>query len=483
MADDFDPAAYLAQKTGQPLPPQGEPGQTPAFDPASYIKDNPPPPPQTYPVYKGSILPFERNNQGQVSFAPFSAGPIGSFLEAAKLPQDVYTGAQKVAPGDPHFEDRAANFILNFGLRANPMVRSGELPIPGETVHTKYNPRDLSLAKSPSSEQLIKSGQNKMDAFENLPIQYNAPQMFGRVADQTAQQLVDAGIHPQHSPMLYRYIEMLRDNVARSNDPTATLSASPKNFVAIRNSLTKLFEKQGEDRQGIKIALDALDGALQNPVKGDVVAGPSFAATYAPELYARGRADYSAGKRAGGLEEIRDTADLSAAARDRNPAAAYRTKIAAHIADQDAIRGYTDAETKALLDVPLDTTKGRLLRKAGGLMGGGLGPTASIPAAAVTTGLQMMGVPPGAAATMGATTPAIGAALKGMAGQSTAELLNKAIEMQKRRSPLFMDMGRQDLSPVSLQRDAIANSLLRNAGRYIVPTPVKPVLEYDPNRA
>ena len=124
------------------------------------------------------------------------------------------------------------------------------------------------------------------------------------------------------------------------------------------------------------------------------------------------------------------------------------------------------------------------MRYAGNLLGGGggLGSVASAGTAATTA--AYLGLPPSIATGVGAATPALGAYLKLKAGKSTEQALDEAIDLTKRRSPLFLDMGRQDLVPDAVRgRDAIARALLRLETQGMQGLPVdKPVLEYDPNR-
>ena len=444
-----------------------------------------PPAPDPQTVYRGSILPMSRDSSGNVHFDPLGSGPIGAMREAFTLPGRVASGETKVDPSNPAFMGEAVNFAGAFGPTVNPMVRSGDRAIPG----IKMAPKDLSLAKVPSSPELLKRGGEQLDAFRDLPIKYD-PAAFGPLATQTEQALLDKGILRINSPQLYGFVDELRKGAAPN--PSGKLSAGPANLMAMRENLAGLFGKESEHQKGVGVAFDKLNNFIEKPPEGAVLAGsPAFLSAYGPELYSRGRANYAAGMRGSELEDIKKTADFRAASANSGANAdnSLRSRITSAVLNAKKMRGFTDDEVAALEAVPLGTTKNNIMRAAGNLMGGGGGLGSGAAAGIVGGTAGYLGLPPQLATGIGAATPAVGAYLKRAAGKGTEQALDEAIDMTKRRSPLFKDMGQQDLVPdVVRNRDAMARTLMR---MYSQPNglpmqqsiPVRqPVLEYDPNR-
>jgi hypothetical protein len=472
----FDPDEYLTP----PAPAAAAAAvATTGFDPDAYSRGAAPaaaPPP---PIYRGAILPFSRDKDG-VSFDPLGSGPIGALRQAFTLPGRVASGEVKVDPSNPNFVGETVNFAGSFGPSVNPMVRSGDRAIPGAAMA----PKDPALAVTPSSAELLKRGGEQLDAFRDLPLKYD-PRSFGNLAIQTEQDLLKHGVLRENSPQLYAFVDALKKNSAPTG---ATVHAEPANLMAMRENLAGLFGKQHEHQKGVGVAFEKLNDFIEKPPAGAVLAGsPSFLAAYGPELYARGRGNYAAGMRAGGLEDVKRTADFRAAAANSgaNTDNSLRSRIASVVLDAKKMRGFNAAEEAALEAVPLGDTKRNVMRYAGNLLGGGGGLGSVASSSAAGSAAAYLGLPPSLATGIGAATPALGAYLKRAAGKGTAEALDEAIDMTKRRSPLFMDMGRQDLVPdVVRGRDAMARALmqLQATGFSGLPTR-KPVLEYDPNRA
>jgi hypothetical protein len=467
----FDPDEFLAQ-----TPPATA---APGFDPDAFLAP-PGPPPAAPPVYRGALLPFSRDKDG-VSFDPLGSGPIGALRQAFTLPGRVMSGETKVNPADPNFIGETVNFAGSVGPSVNPMVRSGDRAIPGVAMR----PKDPSLAKVPSSDALLKSGGDKLEAFRNLPINYS-PEAFSTLAHQTEQELLNKGVFRINSPQLYGFLDELRKGAAPGAGPN--VSARPANLMAMRENLAGLFDSPTEHQKGVGVAFGKLNDWIEKPPKGAVLAGsPAFLEAYGPQLYAEGRGNYAAGMRASGLEDVKKTADFRAASANSgaNSDNSLRSRIASLVLNAKKTKGFSDPEIAALEAVPLGDTKRNAMRYAGNLLGGGGGLGSVAASGTAGTTAAYLGLPSSVATGIGAATPALGAYLKRAAGKSTEEALNEAIDMTKRRSPLFRDMGMQDLVPDTVSgRDAMARALMRleAAGFQGIPTN-KPVLEYDPNRA
>jgi hypothetical protein len=402
--------------------------------------------------------------------------------KAATLPGRVMSGETPFVAGDPGSTAEVMNLAGSFGPAVNPMVRSGDRAIAG----VKMAAKDPTLAKVPSSAELLKSGGNRLDQYRGMDIPYN-PQAIGALGTQIEQEILKKGVLPENSPQLYAFLNAIKQTNPKSGGPGATVSAGPANIMAMRENLASLFGKSGEHQKGVGVAFDKLNEFIEKPPAGAVVAGPSsspsFLSALGPETYATGRADYSAGKRIAGLEDIKRTADF----RDNATGAdSLRSRITAHILDARKTRGYTPEEKATLEAVPFDTTFASLKRKIGNVMaGGGSGGGTAASMGVAGTAADYLGLPRSVATGVGVATPFVGNWLKRSAGEGTEEALNKFIDMTARRSPLFRSMGRQDLvHDVAPSRDAIARQLMRTPQLLQgLPPEAPPVLPYDPNRA
>jgi len=241
-----------------------------------------PPAPLPKEEYRGAVLPLTRDTSGNVHFTPMTAGPIGSMLEAAQLPGRVKSGEVKVNPADPNFMGQVLGMAGTFNP-ANPMIRSGSGVIPGvkmaprevgagENVREGLNvlgigPGGRRRPQTPSEEALHTTGSGQHTAYRGMDIPYN-PAYMGTLATQIEQKLIDAGVHPQHAPGLYRTIRGLRDYVPRSGDPADIIHLRPSNLMGIRDAIKEHFSQGPQPRdsqRGVGIAYRAFDDFLERP--------------------------------------------------------------------------------------------------------------------------------------------------------------------------------------------------------------------------
>lgn len=426
-------------------------------------------------AYRGSILPLSRDERGIVQFDPFGAGPIGAARQAFTLPGRVASGETPMpASFDPAMADpraapiigEAMNFAGTYGP-ANPMVRSGDPAVPGVAMR----PKDMRLAPTPTGAELLERGGQQIDAYRNMPIAYN-PQHMGTLATQMEQALIKDGVFPEDAKGLYTTINRLRDYAPRSDDPNAAVRVDPANLISIRKNIAAKFGVQGENQHGVGVAHRIFNDFLENPPPEALVAGTPAAARVAAigsDVYRAGLGNYAAGKRDAELEAIQREAGLrsSAANSGQNLDNTIRSRITSAILNAKRLKGFTPAEEAMLEKVPEGSTGANLLRKAGNLMGGGLGAGAGVAGTIGGSVAHGFGLPFNVSTGIGMAIPVAGAALKRAAGKSTSEALGEVQQATRQRSPLFLEQAqRSDLVPdIVPGRDAIARILMQRTSR------------------
>src|SRR4029077_15369556 len=111
--------------------------------------------------------------------------------------------------------------------------------------------------------ELLKSGGDKLNAFRDLPINYD-PAAFAVLAHQTEQDLLKKGVFRINSPQLYGYLDELRKGGA-PGPRGATTPAGPANIMAMRENLAKLFDSQTEHPAGVGAAFEKLNNFIEKP--------------------------------------------------------------------------------------------------------------------------------------------------------------------------------------------------------------------------
>jgi len=430
--------------------------------------------PQT--TYKGSLLPFSRDAQGNVSFDPFGAGPIGALRQAFTLPGRVQSGEVKVDPSDPKFIGETLNFAGSFGSAVNPAIRSGDRVIPGVT----RNAPDPMSVPAPSVKDLLEKGGAQIENFQKAPVRYD-PAHAPVLAQQIETALIKDGVHATDSPALYAAIERLRANKGLPGDEVLF---TPGNLHSIRKNFANQFGKAGEDQHGVGIAFKQIDDFIKNPPASAVLAGP---AAEAGREFARGAGNYAAGKRGEALESIKRTADLRTASAHsgQNADNTLRSRITSHVLDDRKVKGYTPAEIAMLEAVPTGTATNNALRMGSNLLGGGGGVVGAGAAGSIAYGLgSLFGLGTPAATAVGVAAPVIGNVLRRLAGKGTKEALDEASHVLRQRSPLFQAEMKAYGAPRDPVRDAMARTLMRMEGQAGQGVPVdQPIVpEGDPLR-
>lgn len=211
-------------------------------------------------VYKGSILPLSRDEQGHVSFDS-NAGIIGSIKSALTLPHDVMEGSAKLPSsgavpgsvpfGDPESSGPRVADLATIANPINPAMRAGDFAIPGVTRSVGAAPPaaieanlaaqnigvDLPRAIGSDSSLTRFMGQvaNKMPGGGPMQERIGtavrqtgeavdtAAQMAGGAADpMAAGQGFKTGIETSFKPTIKARVGALYDEVGKHVDPNFT---------------------------------------------------------------------------------------------------------------------------------------------------------------------------------------------------------------------------------------------------------------------
>jgi len=454
------------------------PGAAPAASEDMVSKYGPAPPdqPPAAPgaAYKGGMLPFSRDAQGNVSFDPLNAGPIGALKQAFTLPKRVYGGEVKVDPSDPKFIGESLNFAGSFGSPVNPAIRSGDRVIPG----VARNAPDPMSVRTPTWQELKAKGGAQLENFAQAPVKYD-PAYAPVLAQQIESAMIKEGKFAPENSGIYAALERLRSNAPPL--PGDEILWTPAGLHSLRKNMASQFGKTTEDQHGVGIAFEHLNNCIANPPKGAVLAGP---AAEAAKEFQRGLGNYAAGSRAEALDAIKRTADLRAASAnsEQNFDNSLRGRITSHILDAKKVKGYTPEEVAMLEAVPVGTVANNLKRGVGNVLGGGGGLGATTTGAAAYGLGSLFGLGPAASATAGVVAPIVGGLLKRSAGKGTKEALDEASVTLRQRSPLYQAEARYPGAADNPARDRMARTLMQMEAQAGAGVPVdRPMLQYDPN--
>jgi len=235
MTDDTDlSAAELFRRAGansQPAtvndnPFVGVPGYTP-----------PPAPREPTRPYQGAILPFSKDETGNVTFDP-NAGLLGAFKKPFDFTYDVRTGRIPADPRNPDYigGGLGAAFTYGPGAVASRVGRGG--------------------IQAPSAEALDTASAAGFDAYRNSGQMYGGDQYRTMLQD-AAQNLLRQGFHdvPESAQLQHRVIQQELDRVR--NAPFVT----SQDVDALRVQLSG---------QGLRGPTAAANQALRNDVFGFV---------------------------------------------------------------------------------------------------------------------------------------------------------------------------------------------------------------------
>lgn len=397
---------------------------------------------QSSPAYSGSLLPFSRDQGGNVSFDS-DAGVIGSLKRAFMLPGDVIAG--KVDPTSQEGIGRSLEFAGAFSP-ATPGLRSGDLIFPGKS-------RSLRRAEvpAPTADDLYAEASRNFNAMRDSGVDY-ASNAVRDMADTLKIKLMDEGFDEQ--------------TAARTVSVLNKLSSPPEDSVAnIRglHSARKTFGKIAQnfndpsDQAAASRSIRGLDDFIANADEAAVVAGtPADAA--GPLRTAN--ANYSAASRSDRLTGVERAGELQAAAANsgQNVGNSLRQRIKSLILNPKASSGFNEAETAQLEQIVRGTPTQNATRYIGNLLGGGGGLGAAV-TGGIAGSAAAMGTGNPAMSLVGLAAPVAGAASKKLSNSLTEKAVRAADEATRKRSPLYE--GMQQNAPYEVISQKRTEALIR----------------------
>lgn len=418
--------------------------------------------------YRGSVLPFSRDAQGNVHF-DLGAGIPGAIWNAAKgawdaatLPGDVASG-RAIVPSSDNNESMARTVgLAALALPANPATKAGEVS-PVDALagarRAKVVPTASEL-KTTAGAQYDRVFGNPDKNMAGMGVDYT-PKSLQELANTTDRYLFAKGIHPTRAPETYGVIEEF------SNPPPGSV-VTLANLHAARKTLGDVaLKSDGEEKIAATSFLKRLDGFLERPPAEGVLAGPAAAAG---EELARARRNTAASKRSntitGELDNavtgIGERAELGAqtANSGQNIDNAIRQRTKSLLFNKDKLAGFNKEEIQALKGVSEGSAPRNALRILGNLGGGGLGLGTTF----LGSGVGGYGVASGSPGMMavGFGLPAAGIGARQASNVLTRKALEKADELVRKRSPLYEEGGAGWYVPGTAERAALIKALMES---------------------
>lgn len=373
--------------------------------------------------FSGSILPFSRDAQRDVSFDS-NAGILGSLKRSFMLPGDVYTG--KVDPMSEEGIGRAFEFATTFS-GVNPAVRAGDRAIPGASLAMRKG-----RVAPPTAAALKEASRTGYEQVRDAGVDYSAASVQN-LARTAQSELEQDGVLSELAPKSFAILKKLQDAPDGSVAPISGIEAARRAF----GNAAKDFANPTE-QLAAKRAMERIDQFVMDPDPSSIVAGP---AGDAGALLRAARGNYAAAKRSDSLTGLQEAAELRAAAANsgQNTGNAVRQRIASLLLKPKDAAGFSEAEIGQLNKVARGSRTANVTRVVGNLLGGGGGLGAGFTAAAGAGAGAMTGSP--AATIAGASLPLAGAASKQISNILTERALAVADKMTRARSPLYSQMA------------------------------------------
>lgn len=394
------------------------------------------------PAYSGSILPFSRDQQGNVSFDS-NAGILGSLKRSFMLPGDAVAG--KVDPSSQEGIGRALEFATTFSPM-NPGVRAGEAAVPG-VANTMAKPANV---PAPSISELKAASNAGYDAMRSSGVDYKASAVED-LARRLKGELEADGILSELAPKTHSVLDKLTGAPEGAVANISGLEAARRAFGHASKDFANPTDQLAASR-----SVSGLDGFISGAADDAVATGdPRAAATALQEA----RANYAAAKRSEKLDDVEYAAQLRAKAANsgQNIGNSTRQRIASLLLNPKARAGYNADEIAALEGIDAGSPIANATRYAGNLLGGGGG------LGAATTGFMgaaaggMSGSP--GLAVAGAALPIAGAVSKKISNGLTERALRRVSEDTRRRSPLYEK--RLAETPSEANAPKVTDALLR----------------------
>lgn len=389
------------------------------------------------PAFSGSLLPFSRDQEGNVSFDS-NAGIVGTIKRAVTLPGDVASGKVQLpsagggVPGSVPETDPTAQRTMGrvvdlatIASPVNPAVRAGDALVPG--VKKSLVPEKPGV---PTSEALKEASEQGYTQARGLGVDIKGD-AIGRVGQGVRSSLEQDGIFAELAPKTFAIIKKIESPPEGAIATVSTIDAARRAFRNAAADFTNPTEQKAAQR-----AIERLDEFFANIPPEAVLAGP---AAEASSIITKARGNYAAAKRSDRVTGAVDRADLNAAVANsgQNLDNAIRQRIRDIVAKPKERAGYSAEELDALESTARGGAGANTARVIGNLLGGGGGLGAALTAGLGAAGGGATGGPMGAA--LGATAPLIGVTAKKIANALTSRSANKADEMIRKRSPLYWE--------------------------------------------
>lgn len=375
----------------------------------------------------GSILPFSKDEHGNVSFDS-NAGVLGSIKRAFTLPGEVYAG--HIDPMTNEGRSRAMEMATVFSPVSGAM-KAGERAIPGIAKSmVKETPTP------PTAEQLLKTGSEGFDAMRQTGATY--PSSAVKQLSEVMQTGMNTkGFDEITAPQTFQKLKML---AAPPNESVATIA----NLHSARKSFGKIGQNFNNpaDQSAAAQAINGLDRFIAAQAKiGGADDATAAARSQAAKLLDESNANYSAGKRSNLIGGIDESANLRAAAANSgtNLGNTIRSKVASALESPKKISGFDKNEVAMLEGIIRGSKPANATRKIANYLGGG-GGLGALSSSAVGAGAGSLVAGPAGAAVGAAAAPLAGAGMKVVSNALTESALKAADAAIRSRSPLYQQM-------------------------------------------
>lgn len=379
---------------------------------------------QAQPAYSGSILPFSKDQQGNVGFDS-NAGILGAVKRSVMLPGEAMAG--QIDPSSDEAIARSFEFASMFSP-ATPGMRSGDMAIPGESRSVRQ-----ATPAAPTADDLYAEAGRGFQAMRDSGVDYSSNAVRD-MAETLKIKLMEDGFDEETATRTIRTLNKLATPPENSVANIRGLHSARKTFGKVAQDFNNPPDQSAATR-----AIRGLDEFIGNADEASVVAGtPSDAAN----ALKTANANFSAAKRSDSLTGIERAGELRAAAANsgQNTGNSLRQRIASLILNPKASSGFNEAELAQLEQINRGTMTQNATRYMGNLLGGGGGLGAAVTGgvagagAAISTGNPMMSL-------LGVAAPVAGAVSKKVSNSLTQKALSAADDATRMRSPLYEQMA------------------------------------------
>lgn len=372
--------------------------------------------------YRGMILPFSRDGQGNVAFDS-NAGLLGVLKRAVTLPADVASG--RVDPKS----DEAISRSLDLAGIASPATPAANMGanIPGAIMRGTKRAK----VEAPSAEALRAAAQKGYEDVRGMGVDYSSK----AVADMAAQSrrgLEADGILAELAPKSFGVLSKLETPPAGSFVPFGGLEAARRAFGQAARDFNN-----PTDQLAAKRLVGGIDDFMSRNDPGSVVAGPAAAAA---KTVGEARGNYAAAMRSDRITGAEDRAQLNAAVANsgQNVGNSLRQRARDILTRPKEAAGFDQQELAAIREVAEGTASQNTLRWLGNLLGGGGGLGAFMTGGTGAAVGSIIGGPLGTLA--GLSIPVVGMAAKRGSNALTDRALLNVDEMTRMRSPLYQGL-------------------------------------------